>query len=249
MRTQLTAASLAVATLLPTFVLASSAGADRAPPTIPFPDARLKIEYNATDGDAGLQVFLDAPAWRDISITNPSGRKVLDVEAERVIRNYGLTELFSESSEPPFDEFPFSEFKKLFPEGAYTFRGRTIEGERLQSTFALTHDVPDGPSHRVPGRRCDARARRRGRRMAARHLTAGRRRRRLPGARRRRRTGPRESQASARRDAPRHRHTAAGPRGVPRSLAATRPRCSPIERSGNQTLTEVAFTIAPPNGS
>ena len=145
MRTHLTVASLAVATLLPTLVLASSAGADRAAPTIPFPDARLKIEYNATDGDAGLQVFLDAPAWRDISITNPAGRKVLDVEAERVIRNYGLTELFSESSEPPFEEFPFSEFKQLFPAGAYTFRGQTIEGERLQSTFELTHDVPDGP--------------------------------------------------------------------------------------------------------
>lgn len=77
----------------------------------------MKIEYNATDGDAGLQVFLDAPAWREISITNPAGRKVVEVEAAEVIRDYGLTELFSESSEPPFTEFPFSEFKRLFPEG------------------------------------------------------------------------------------------------------------------------------------
>jgi hypothetical protein len=93
---------LAIVGLVPVLALGSSVGAHGSgSSTIPFPDARLKIEYNATDGDAGLQVFLDAPAWRDVSITNPSGRKVLEVEAERVIRNYGLTELFSESSEPP----------------------------------------------------------------------------------------------------------------------------------------------------
>ena len=132
--------------LVPVLAPVPVAGAQTGKPsTIPFSDARLKIEYNSTDGDAGLQVFLDAEPWREISITNPRGRKVLDVEAEQVIRNYGLTELFSESSEPPFEEFPFEEFKKLFPEGVYTFRGRTIEGERLKSSFTLTHKVPDGP--------------------------------------------------------------------------------------------------------
>lgn len=118
--------------------------------TTKFPDARLKIEYNATDGDAGLQVFLDAPAWNEISITNPRGTELLDVEAGEVIRDYGLTELFSESSEPPFDEFPFEEFKRLFPEGTYTFRGVTVEGQRLRSTYRLTHDVPDGPTITSP---------------------------------------------------------------------------------------------------
>jgi hypothetical protein len=110
-----------------------------------FPDARLKIEYNATDGDAGLQLLLDAPAWKQVRITNPNGRDLLEIEAEQVIRNYGLTELFAESSEPPFDEFPFEEFKQLFPEGVYVFSGRTIDGQRLRSTFTLTHRVPDGP--------------------------------------------------------------------------------------------------------
>lgn len=132
--------------LVSVLALGPASGADgKASSTIPFPDARLKIEYNSTDGDAGLQVFLDAPAWKEVSITNPSGHKVLQVEAERVIRNYGLTELFSESSEPPFEVFPFSQFKRLFPEGRYTFSGETIDGQRLQSTFALTHKVPDGP--------------------------------------------------------------------------------------------------------
>ncbi|MGI8425831.1 MAG: hypothetical protein ACR2FO_02960 [Actinomycetota bacterium] len=75
---------------------------------------------------------------------------VVDVEAEKVIRNYGLTEVFSESSEPPFEEFPFDKFKRLFPEGKYTFRGKTIEGQNLKSTFNFTHKVPDGPKILAP---------------------------------------------------------------------------------------------------
>lgn len=110
-----------------------------------FPDARLKIEFNSTDGDAGLQVLLDAPPWREVVITNPAGRVLAEFDAGPVIDQFGLTELFAESSEPPFDEFPFEEFKRLFPEGVYTFRGTTIDGERLRSRFRLSHDVPDGP--------------------------------------------------------------------------------------------------------
>ena len=112
---------------------------------MPFDDARLKIEFNATDGDAGLQFFIDAETWRHVTVTNPRGRKVADFDAGTVIRNFGLSELFSESSEPPFDELPFAEFKKLFPAGVYTFRGRDLDGRRLQSTFRLTHAVPDVP--------------------------------------------------------------------------------------------------------
>ena len=113
--------------------------------TMPFSDARLKIEVNATDGDAGLQVFLDGEPWKVVSLYSPSGRRLVEITAKGPLKNYGLTELFSESSEPSFDVFPFEEFKKLFPEGVYTFRGKTIDGKHLLSTARLTHDVPDGP--------------------------------------------------------------------------------------------------------
>jgi hypothetical protein len=116
----------------------------------PFDDARLKIEYNAADGDAGLQFFVDAEAWRHVTITNPRGGVVVDVDADRVVRNYGLSELFSESSEPPFTEFPFAKFKQLFPEGTYTFAGLDIDNRPLKSTFTLSHVVPDGPKITSP---------------------------------------------------------------------------------------------------
>ncbi len=118
--------------------------------TVKFKAADLKVEVNATDGDAGLQVFLDHEPWRSISISRPDGQKILDVTTQGVLKDYGLTELFSESSEPPFEEFPLAEFKKLFPEGKYTFVGETIDGVRMRSRVPLTHDFPAGPRIRSP---------------------------------------------------------------------------------------------------
>jgi len=115
-----------------------------------FGDARLKIEFNATDGDAGLQIFADAEPWRTVTITNPQGREVARFKSEDVIKNFGLTELFSESSEPPFAEFPFEQFKQLFPEGRYTFTGTTIDGQQLKSVVRFTHQVPDAPDIVTP---------------------------------------------------------------------------------------------------
>ncbi|MGI8516941.1 MAG: hypothetical protein ACR2ME_01160 [Acidimicrobiia bacterium] len=113
--------------------------------TVEFKRAQLRVEINSTDGDAGLQIDLDHEPWREISLRDPNGTKILDVVNRGVLEGYGLTELFSESSEPPFTEFPLDEFKKLFPAGDYTFAGVTIDGVRMMSTVTLTHDFPAGP--------------------------------------------------------------------------------------------------------
>ena len=76
--------------------------------TVEFERAQMRVEINATDGDAGLQIDLDHEPWRSISVQDPHGKKILDVVNHGVLKGYGLTELFSESSEPPFEEFPLS---------------------------------------------------------------------------------------------------------------------------------------------
>ena len=119
--------------------------ADASPKPVEFCDARLKVEINATDGDAGLQVFLDGEAWNQVELLDPDGNPIVDVDVTGRAEDYGLTELFSESSEPPFEEFPLEQFKALFPEGTYTFRGTTVDGTPMTGTAGLTHDFPDGP--------------------------------------------------------------------------------------------------------
>lgn len=145
MRSSILAVPIAVALSLGACAQSTSPENSAAGDTVAFEEATLIVETNATDGDAGLQVFLDHEPWKSIAISRPDGTKILDVTTRNVLRDYGLTELFSESSEPPFSEFPFEEFKKLFPAGRYTFAGETIEGVKLQSSVTLTHDIPDGP--------------------------------------------------------------------------------------------------------
>jgi hypothetical protein len=112
---------------------------------IPFSDARLRIEVNATDQDSGLHVLLDAEGWKWVKIYDPRGRLVFHVMGGGGVRKTGLTELFFESAEPGFDELPLDEFLQRFPAGEYRFVGRTLAGEILFSTATLTHALPDGP--------------------------------------------------------------------------------------------------------
>src|SRR5918992_369378 len=99
--------------------------------SVPFAEAKMIIERNATDGDTGFQIFADADPWRRLQIIRPDGRRMLNIEGQSELQNFGLTELFSESNEPPEDEFPLERFKARFPAGTYRFRGETIEGDRL----------------------------------------------------------------------------------------------------------------------
>jgi hypothetical protein len=111
----------------------------------------LYIEYNATDGDAGLQMSLDNdPAWNGFRLRDPQGRKLMAVNTKSRLHGFGLGELFLESNEPPFQRFSFSAFKKRFPEGKYTFRGRTINGRRLVGSDRFSHRVPHGPNVTFP---------------------------------------------------------------------------------------------------
>lgn len=128
----------------------SSPGAAAAAKPLELEDATMIIEVNATDGDAGLQAFLDGEPWRSMTISSPEGRKLIDVQNKGRLKNFGLTELFTESNEPPFDELPLKKFKRRFPDGKYRFSGKTIEGRKLVGKAKLSHDIPDGPKITSP---------------------------------------------------------------------------------------------------
>jgi hypothetical protein len=108
-------------------------------------DARLKFEINATDGDGGIQVFLDGTSWRRISIFDPTGRRIFTTMTEGRMGTQGGTELFLESSEPTFTQLPLARLLARFPAGTYTFRGTGLKDERYVGTARLTHDLPDAP--------------------------------------------------------------------------------------------------------
>lgn len=108
-------------------------------------DARVKFEINATDGDGGVQVFVDADSWTRMSIHDPSGRRIFTSVTEGRMARQGGTELFLESAEPPFTELPLPELLRRWPAGVYRFRGEGPGGKRFVGSARLTHDLPAGP--------------------------------------------------------------------------------------------------------
>jgi hypothetical protein len=114
---------------------------------VPFKEARIYIEFNQTANDLGYHVSLDAEDWTRLAIVNPRKRLVFEVEGRGPYRQLGMTELFFEGAEPNLDEFPLDDLLALFPEGAYTFVGRTVDRRTLVSTSTLSHAVPNGPGN------------------------------------------------------------------------------------------------------
>lgn len=113
--------------------------------TIELEEAHFFIEYNDTDKDAGVQVFLDGEKWEWIDIYGPYGDKLYSIITESNVTQIGITELLFESGEAELDEFAFQEFLNLYPPGGYNFRGRTVDGDKIEGVAIFTHDIPDPP--------------------------------------------------------------------------------------------------------
>jgi hypothetical protein len=149
----LTAAAVAVALVSTTPQAAGLKGGgplrkiDRAP----LKEARMIIEYNASDEDIGVQVFLDGEGWRTITIQDPTRKEIFSAEAAgRLLKQGGGTELYFESVEPSLDDLPIETFFARFPEGAYRFRGVMVDGSSVRGRAEFTHVVPAGPVVQAP---------------------------------------------------------------------------------------------------
>lgn len=115
---------------------------------IEFDEAEVFFEFNSTDLDLGLHLFFDAEGWEKVSVRGPNGT-TFTVKNGGSLKDLGSTEVFTESAEPPLDEENLEEdiaaFKAMFPEGEYLFEGKTINGDRLEGSAELSHDLPAAP--------------------------------------------------------------------------------------------------------
>jgi hypothetical protein len=112
--------------------------------------AKLLIEHNATDADTGFQGFADGDPWNELVISDPHGEQILTIYPENGLFDFGLTELFFETSEPPNDDVPISDVLARLLEGTYTFTGEMVDGAESEITAAFTHTIPAGPELLTP---------------------------------------------------------------------------------------------------
>ena len=149
-RHRLTVASVAMAAFILAAVAPGSWASDQdndepEDKVVQMKDARIKIELNATDGDAGIQVFIDADPWKFMNIYDPYGKLIFRSFTRGRFAKQGGTELFLESAEPNFSQLPLEGFLKRFPEGVYQFRGEGVGGETFVGAATFTHNLPAGP--------------------------------------------------------------------------------------------------------
>ena len=111
-----------------------------------FAEAELFFELNDTDGDLGIHASIDGETWTTLKIQGPGERELLEVESQGRLTTQGLTQLFFESAEPPFDELAPAEFFSRFPEGRYEIEARAQGGE-VASTAVLSHVLAAPPQN------------------------------------------------------------------------------------------------------
>src|SRR5262245_40580303 len=117
-----------------------------------FEEAGLFFELNDTDGDLGLQGFVDGEAWKSLEIAGPERQNVeeepvlMTIWLRNALRRQGLTEFSFESEEPGFDELTPAQFFRRFPQGIYEIEGITLEGDEVEAEINLSHVMAGPPS-------------------------------------------------------------------------------------------------------
>lgn len=110
-------------------------------PTQSFPEASIRFEQNATDGD--VEVVIEASGRSEglttLSVTAPDGRAVVDFASdEQGSGASGIRQFLFESPEPT----DIAGLKVAWPEGVYTFEGATEAGMQLRGKATLGHKLP-----------------------------------------------------------------------------------------------------------
>jgi hypothetical protein len=117
-----------------------------------FEEAGLFFELNDTDGDLGLQGFVDGEAWKSLEIAGPESENeeeeepvLMSIWLRNALRRQGLTEFSFESEEPGFDELTPAQFFRRFPPGIYEIEGTTLEGDEVEAEIRLSHVMAAPP--------------------------------------------------------------------------------------------------------
>ena len=123
-----------------------------------FDEGEIFFELNNTDGDLGIHARIDGDAWKKMNISDPDGKNMLNIKVKSILKQQGLTEIFFESAEPPFESddpeevtLTPEEFFVRFPEGDYKITGMTLEGDTLSNETRVSHVMPAPPEAMVNG--------------------------------------------------------------------------------------------------
>jgi len=127
-----------IATTLSLALAIGGAPALAAPaPCQEFEELFMSLEQNATDGDTEVVFFAKTvtDGLQKLQVTAPNGRQVAKFGGDK--RTIGIREFVLESAEPSDVNLVLDSF----PEGAYLYRGKTVEGDCVEGEADLSHTL------------------------------------------------------------------------------------------------------------
>ena len=106
-------------------------------PCMDFSELKMTLERNDTDGDTEVVLLAlgQDEGLQRLEITAPNGRRVAKFDGDG--RGIGIREFLLESAEPP----DLDAVLASFPEGIYSFNGKTVTGDCLEGTAPLSHEI------------------------------------------------------------------------------------------------------------
>jgi hypothetical protein len=106
-----------------------------------FDELRFFLEANETDGDAEIVLDFDSEesSLRFLDIHAPNGRRILRL-ASNDGKRLGLRKGILESPEPAPEDV-----LAAYPEGVYTFKGRSVDNAIVRGQVTLSHELPPSP--------------------------------------------------------------------------------------------------------
>ncbi len=109
----------------------------------PFRGVSLRLEFNETDGEAGISFAADSgEGLRSLTVHDPANRRVVDMEAGEG-GELGFEEVVLE-----VDDASLEGVRKAYPQGDYLFQAVTAKGRHIAGLANLTHDLLPAPSFR-----------------------------------------------------------------------------------------------------
>ncbi len=100
----------------------------------------IRIETNATDGDAEVVIVAESGAGlKDLKVLTPNNKTALSLSSKTTPR-LGQAQVLVETAEVSLDEV-----KAAYPAGVYHFRGKTVAGEKLAGDATLSHSLLSVP--------------------------------------------------------------------------------------------------------
>ena len=113
--------------------------------TAEIADAKLYIEFNATDEDLGIHGYLGDDGWSELCVYNPADELMLAIKPQAQLKGVTMASVFFEGREPSLDEFGFEDLQS-FPEGEYEVRALSYDGTVKVGAATFSQAVPVPPA-------------------------------------------------------------------------------------------------------